>query len=143
MVSLRRDPNRVRLNRKHIIQMLGTQSAVSTFSIQLDVEARRFLLRMLQQPRQPVEHIRRLDYFTSIYNYKYEAISNSDESLTQANGFSNSKDHLWLHRGSIDEDSLVSVADKSAAQFSIAVAPGTWIVDSVPICKHTSFRKIS
>jgi hypothetical protein len=33
-------------------------------------------------------------------------------------------------------DSLVDMAERSGIQFSSAVQPGTWAVDSVPICKH-------
>jgi hypothetical protein len=32
------------------------------------------------------------------------------------------------------EDPLVDIADEAMEQFSLAVRPGTWLVDFVPMC---------
>lgn len=59
MVTLKSDPNKAQVDRKHIAQIIGTQNALSAFSSQLDIEIRRFLLQILEEPELIVEHIRR------------------------------------------------------------------------------------
>ncbi|GLA93934.1 hypothetical protein AtubIFM57143_000787 [Aspergillus tubingensis] len=110
MVTMKRNPVHVRGARRRIHQYLGSANALSSFYTQQDIEARRFLLRALQSPERLVDHIRSQTGATIlkiVYGY-----------TTQPHG----------------RDPLVDLADTSTEQFGKAHTPGTWLVDSFPLC---------
>jgi hypothetical protein len=101
-------PNRFRAYRKAIHGALGTQRAVAQFDGLQDIEVRRFLLRVLEKPKDLFRHIRTeagAIILRIAYGYAIEA-----------------------HK----EDPLVKIADEVLLQFSLASVPGAWLVDVLP-----------
>lgn len=75
------------------------------------MEARRFLLRVLDDPYRLEEHIRTeagAIILKLCYGYTVEP------------------------KGS---DPLIELADRAMSQSSVAMTPGTWLVDIIPYCK--------
>ncbi|KXG47264.1 Cytochrome P450, E-class, group I [Penicillium griseofulvum] len=108
-VTISGDASMVRTHRKYITNLLGSKNAISTLHPQLDLGARQFLLQTLQRPDSLIENIRRITgakILDIVYGYKVAPSG---------------------------PDSLVDMAERSGIQFSSAVQPGMWAVDSVPI----------
>ncbi|KAI5123170.1 hypothetical protein M0805_000871 [Coniferiporia weirii] len=104
--------DRFRAYRKNIQQVMGTKAAVSKFYPHQDVEVRRFILRVLEEPEKLNQHIR-----------------------TEAGAII-----LKISHGYTIEpraaDPLVDLADEALVQFSIAIIPGKWLVDVMPFLRH-------
>lgn len=100
-----------RASRKNIHQVLGTKAAVARFYPLQEVEARRFVFRVIEEPRKLLQHIRKeagAIILSISYGYTIEPHGAGP---------------------------LVDLADQALAQFSIASQPGRWSVDALPFCK--------
>lgn len=100
--------NRFRAYRKALHSVMGTKAAVAQFDSLQDTEVRRFLLRVLEKPKDLFQHIRTeagAVILRMAYGYVIEA-----------------------HQ----EDPLIKVADEALLQFSLASVPGAWLVDILP-----------
>ena len=100
-----------RAYRKLIHQAIGTKAVVSQFNSLMDVEIRRFALRVLEEPRELRQHIRTKAGATILkisHGYTIEPRK---------------------------PDPLVDLADKSLEEFSVAATPGRWLVDVIPVCE--------
>ncbi|KAJ3539528.1 hypothetical protein NM208_g5454 [Fusarium decemcellulare] len=113
-----------RLHRKFMHQQMGTKTLAGQFYGIQDVESRRFLLRVLDDPDNLIKHI------------KTEA---SAIILRITYGYS-----IEPHKA----DPLVDLIEGMMDNWSRAVVPGTWLVDVLPFLKHlpagfpgTSFKK--
>ncbi|KAL4936814.1 hypothetical protein BDV06DRAFT_233009 [Aspergillus oleicola] len=104
--------DRFRAYRKAIHRVLGTKNSIAQFDYLQDMEVRRFLLRVLEKPRDLVKHIR---------------TETGAVILKIAYGYNINP------RG---PDPFVSLANEALENFSIAGTPGAWIVDAVPILQY-------
>ncbi|KAJ5356014.1 Cytochrome P450 E-class group I [Penicillium concentricum] len=112
MVVVNGDAAVVRTHRKYITGLLGSKNSILNRHTQLDLGARYLLLQILQQPDSLIENIRRFtgaSILDMVYGYKVEPSGT---------------------------DSLVDLAELSTSQFSIAMQPGAWVVDRIPILKY-------
>ncbi|KAE8164000.1 cytochrome P450 [Aspergillus tamarii] len=98
--------------RKALGHQIGSKTAVSRFNAVQDLEVRRFLLRVLEDPDKLLQHIRK----------EAGAIV-----LKVAYGYT-----IEPH----GHDPLVDLADEAMATFGLAILPGTWAVDFIPMLKH-------
>ncbi|KAB8261239.1 cytochrome P450 [Aspergillus pseudonomiae] len=98
--------------RKALGYEIGSKAAVSRFNAVQDLEVRRFLFRVLEDPDNLLHHIRK----------EAGAIV-----LKVAYGYT-----IEPH----GHDPLVDLADEAMATFGLAILPGTWAVDFIPILKH-------
>ena len=64
---MQHNSSRFRAFRRCIFQAIGTRSAVARHSKFIEVEARRFLLRMLESPEKVMQHIR--TYVTFLFRH--------------------------------------------------------------------------
>ncbi|RAK94412.1 cytochrome P450 [Aspergillus costaricaensis CBS 115574] len=102
---------RVRLYRKALHQILGTKTLVSKFNSLQELEARRLLLRMIDDPREWVQHLKtEAGAIILKIGYGYDINPHG-------------RDHL------------VDLADDSMETFS-AVLNQTWLVDLVPCLRY-------
>ncbi|KAE8386676.1 cytochrome P450 [Aspergillus alliaceus] len=98
--------------RKAMNKEIGSKVSVSRFNELQDVEARRFLLRVLETPENLTQHIRK------------EA---GAVVLKLAYGYT-----IEPHK----PDPLVDLADVSMYYFSLVCRYGAWLVDVLPILRH-------
>ncbi|KAK1141880.1 hypothetical protein N8T08_008393 [Aspergillus melleus] len=101
-----------RTHRKALHRELGTPAAVARFNDILDIEVRRFLLRVIQTPDQLMEYIRKQTGASILkigYGYNVEP------------------------KG---RDPLVDLVEKGMAEFCDVVVPHGWLVNLVPAFKH-------
>ncbi|EJC98991.1 cytochrome P450 [Fomitiporia mediterranea MF3/22] len=110
--SLTYSSDRLRAYRKNIRSFLGTKQSLTRFGDLQDMEARRFLLRVLDEPAKLIQHIRT----------EAGAII-----LKIAHGYT-----IEPH----GRDPLVDIADETMMQFSLATVPGVWLVDVLPLLKR-------
>ncbi|KAF7558022.1 hypothetical protein G7046_g5928 [Stylonectria norvegica] len=115
-----------RLHRKLMHQQMGTKSLVEKFYDVQDVESRRLLLRVLNNPADLIAHIK---------------TESSAIILRITYGYS-----IEPH----EVDPLVALIEQMMDNFSRALVPMTWLVDVVPFVKYLpaglpgiSFQKIS
>ncbi|KAL2844159.1 cytochrome P450 [Aspergillus pseudoustus] len=101
-----------RAYRKAMHRVLGTKTAISQFNDLQDIEARRFLLRVLDKPGDLIQHIR---------------AETGAVILKIAYGY-NINPH--------DRDPLVALANEALENFSAAATPGVWMVDTIPILRY-------
>ncbi|KAL4803060.1 cytochrome P450 [Aspergillus unguis] len=101
-----------RAYRKAMHRALGTKKVISQFDSLQDLEVRRFLFRVLQRPRDLVQHIR---------------TETGAVILKIAYGYT-----IAPH----GKDPLVDLANSALEQFSAAGTPGAWIVDTIPFLKY-------
>ncbi|TDL20094.1 cytochrome P450 [Rickenella mellea] len=98
--------------RKNISQVIGSKSAVAQFNPLMEVETRRFLSRVLAQPDMLQNHIRKL-----------------------AGGIVLKLSHGYTINPT-GNDPLVDLAEEALMKFSLAAAPGAWLVDFVPVLRY-------
>ncbi|OKL57088.1 hypothetical protein UA08_07575 [Talaromyces atroroseus] len=101
-----------RLHRRLIHQQLGTKSSVAPFRDVQDVESRRFLLRLLDEPRNLVEHIKTeasAIILKIVYGYSVEPRA---------------------------PDPLVLLIERMMHNLSLAVIPLAWPVDYFPVLNY-------
>ncbi|EME50310.1 hypothetical protein DOTSEDRAFT_59413 [Dothistroma septosporum NZE10] len=99
---------RLRAIRKHIHSLLGTQTALAKYSDIQDLETRRFLLRVLNDPTRFLEHIKSEAagiMLKSIYGYTINL------------------------EGS---DPIIGIVERALADALVAGQPGAWLVDAIP-----------
>ncbi|KAK8007307.1 4-hydroxy-tetrahydrodipicolinate synthase [Apiospora arundinis] len=111
-VALQPDIDIVRVERKYILQALGSPKQLETYADKINLEARRFLLRLLEEPAEFASHIRR-QTGTTILNIAY--------------GY-NVEPH--------GPDLLLELSDLSAKQLGLALSPGAWAMDLFPILQY-------
>ncbi|CAJ2510785.1 Uu.00g064100.m01.CDS01 [Anthostomella pinea] len=104
--------DRLRNHRKSMHSVLGTRASLSRFLPLQEIEVHRFLFRVLETPSDLIKHVRT----------EAGAII-----LKIAYGYT-----VETHR----EDPLVDTADRAIRQFSEAVVPGAWLVDSIPALRY-------
>ncbi|RYP13071.1 hypothetical protein DL767_010944 [Monosporascus sp. MG133] len=104
--------NMLRAFRQKFHRFMGTRAALSDFHHLQELEANRFLLRVLRTPDRLLQHVRT----------EAGAII-----LKMAYGYT-----IEPH----DEDPLVNIADRALSQFSAAFVPGAWLVDTIPILRY-------
>ncbi|EIT81129.1 cytochrome protein [Aspergillus oryzae 3.042] len=103
---------RLRTTRKVAHQQIGSNKAISRFSHIQDAEVCRYLLRMLRDPGNWLEHIKKETGAVILkitYGYTVEPHG---------------------------RDPLVDLAEDAVGKFSLAMVPGAWLVDSIPILRH-------
>ncbi|KAE8401933.1 cytochrome P450 [Aspergillus pseudonomiae] len=104
--------DRFRTSRKVAHQQIGSNRAVSRFNHIQDAEVCRYLLRLLRDPEKWVDHLRKETGAVILkitYGYTVEPHA---------------------------RDPLVDLADDAVGKFSLAMVPGTWLVDSIPILRY-------
>ncbi|KAL3461172.1 cytochrome P450 [Aspergillus heterothallicus] len=101
-----------RAYRRAMHRVLGTKNVISQFNELQDVEVRRFLLRVRENPGDLVQHIR---------------TETGAVILKIAYGY-----NIDPH----GRDPLVALANESLEKFSIAGTPGAWLVDTVPFLRY-------
>ncbi|KAK6814883.1 hypothetical protein RU639_009687 [Aspergillus parasiticus] len=101
--------------RKALGHQVGSKTAVSRFNAVQDLEVRRFLLRVLEDPDNLLQHIRKA------------AREAGAIVLKIAYGYT-----IEPH----GRDPLVDLADEAMASFGLTLLPGTWAVDFIPILKY-------
>ncbi|KID59579.1 Cytochrome P450, partial [Metarhizium brunneum ARSEF 3297] len=112
IVSVQGDRDIVRVHRRCITKCIGSTKAFAGFNDQLDIEACHLMLRIMKQPDDLANHIRRQTgsiILNIVYGYSVEP-----------------------H----EQDPLVELADLSTTQFSMAAEPGAWLIDIFPILKY-------
>ncbi|TEB35555.1 cytochrome P450 [Coprinellus micaceus] len=103
--------DRFRRFRRFFHQMIGSSSAIRKFLPITEQEVQRFLRRVLTKPEDLSNHIRRsVGAVVLKVSYGYEVKDNHDPFIT--------------------------LADKATEQFSLATAPGGFLVDLIPALKH-------
>ena len=157
--------DRFRLIRKNLHQVIGTRGAMRKFDSLLDVETRRFLLRVLRSPSDLADHIRKyvpllfiplsFPFLFSLFCFPFL----SSPPFVAFNVFLFSIFRTELNRicvlnrttGAIilsishgytiepeNPDPLVDLADGVLVEFSLSAQPGAWLVDVLPFRKSTS-----
>ncbi|KAH0839032.1 O-methylsterigmatocystin oxidoreductase [Fonsecaea pedrosoi] len=104
--------NKSRAYRRALHTVLGTSSAIDPFRPLIELETRRFLLSVLENP-QEVLHLIRTQAGSIILKISY--------------GYSIEP------KG---RDPLVDLAERSLDHFSKACTPGAWLVDVIPVLKY-------
>ncbi|EXJ92437.1 hypothetical protein A1O3_00988 [Capronia epimyces CBS 606.96] len=107
-LALTRDRRLFREYRKVMAKVLGSRNAVMKFHPQQELEAQKFLLRLLKDPEHYPEHLRReAGAFILKVTYGYSIIP---EGI----------------------DPLVTLSESLLERFVYATAPGKWLVDLIP-----------
>lgn len=104
-------PRRLRAYRRHFHNIIGSQSSLVNFVPLLETEVKRFLVRVLENPGDLLQHVRTeagAIILKVTYGYDIEP-----------------------HK----QDPLIKLAEDAMDQFSHAAAPGAWIVDLIPASK--------
>ena len=122
--------DRFRRYRRLFHSLIGTQSMIKRFYPSEVLEARKFLRRILARPDDLAAHVRK---YVSIY---------SSEDGPSCNHFLASRTAgsviLRISHGyEVQEgcDPFVELADQATDQFSLATAPGGFLVDLIPARK--------
>lgn len=119
--------DRFRAYRKAMQPYLGSESAVAPTNPLQEVEAHRFLLRVLRDPKKLAHHIQTYVHLYENNGSRY-LIANREAGaviLNIAYGYT-----IEPHK----RDPLVHIANQALEHFSIAGTPGTWLVDMIPAC---------
>ncbi|KAH8111221.1 cytochrome P450 oxidoreductase OrdA-like protein, partial [Phellopilus nigrolimitatus] len=101
-----------RTHRKEMHAYIGTRAAMTRFIGLEELETRRFLLRLLEQPEKLVKHIR-----------------------TTAGAITLKISHGYTIEPR-DPDPFVELADAVLEAFSKSCQPGVWVVDILPFLRH-------
>ncbi|PYH88101.1 cytochrome P450 [Aspergillus ellipticus CBS 707.79] len=103
---------RFRAYRKAMHRVLGSKVSTARFNDLQDLEVRRFLLRVLESPKDLIQHIRTeagAVILKIAYGYTIEPHG---------------------------RDPLVDLANEAMDHFSAAGCPGRWLVDTIPALKY-------
>ncbi|KAL3450266.1 putative cytochrome P450 oxidoreductase OrdA-like protein [Aspergillus insuetus] len=98
--------------RKHMHREIGSKLSIARFNDVQETEVSRFLLQLIDRPQALVSHVRKLAGAVILkiaYGYSID------------------------YQG---QDPLVDIAEESVEQFSLAVQPGKWLVDLLPILRY-------
>ncbi|KAJ5973004.1 uncharacterized protein N7479_002922 [Penicillium vulpinum] len=107
-----RNPDHVKKTRKQLFQEIGSKNSVFRFNDVQTAEVSRFLIRVLDEPENLHQHIRKEAGAIVLkigYGYTIEPHA---------------------------QDPLVDLADKAMEEFSYALLPATWAVEFIPIMKY-------
>ncbi|KAB8229634.1 hypothetical protein ETB97_012081 [Aspergillus alliaceus] len=104
--------NRFRAYRKALHQEMGTVTAISKYHRVVDMETHRLLFRVLQNPDDLIQHIRK-EAGSIILRIGYGYIIEPDA-----------------------RDPLIDLVDKAMEDFSQLVLPGAWLVNFIPMLKY-------
>ncbi|KAI3212678.1 hypothetical protein CBS147311_251 [Penicillium roqueforti] len=104
--------DRLRAYRKAMQPYLGSETAVSQYNELQEVESHRFLLRVLKDPKNLIQHI---------------STEAGAVILKIAYGYTIEPDKM---------DPLVHIAKMALEQFSVAGTPGAWLVDVFPALRY-------
>lgn len=99
------------------------------YPIQLE-ENHKFLKRLLETPEELVSHIRR--YATASIEMQHRI----DSGYRMISAVVLEITYGYTVEG--DDDSIVRMVDNVMEEFSASIAPGAFLVDLIPICKHFS-----
>ncbi|GKZ33657.1 hypothetical protein AbraIFM66950_003685 [Aspergillus brasiliensis] len=129
---------RFRAYRKALHQVLGTKTLVSKFNSLQELEARRLLRRIVDDPDNWVQHLR--TYISPIFLvYLFGSHVESEHELMEYYDREAGAIILKIGYGydinPHGRDELVDLADDSMETFS-AVLNKTWLVDMVPVLKY-------
>ncbi|KAF8974327.1 cytochrome P450 [Flammula alnicola] len=103
--------DRFRRYRRLFHDLIGNQSAVKCFYPSEEIEARRFLRRVLMKPDDLSGHVRKTAGAVILrISHGYEVKERNDP--------------------------FVAIADKATEQFSLSTAPGGFLVDLIPALRH-------
>jgi hypothetical protein len=104
--------HKIRAHRKYMHATIGTKAALAQHVEHQSIEVRRFLLRVMEQPDELLEHIK----------------SEAGAIIVKiAYGYT-----MEPH----GRDPLIKLVQKSMDDFSVATAPGNWLIDIVPFLKY-------
>ncbi|KAI5118225.1 hypothetical protein M0805_000721 [Coniferiporia weirii] len=103
---------RFKLHRREMHACIGTRSALARIKDLQEVETRRFLFRLLDEPTKFAEHVRK---------------TSGAIILKISHGYTIAPS---------GPDPLVDLADKALDIFSRSCQAGTWIVDSLPFLRY-------
>ncbi|KAG6881030.1 hypothetical protein C0995_003306, partial [Termitomyces sp. Mi166 len=103
--------DRFRRFRRLFHGIIGSRASMKQFSYIEELETQKFLRRVLAKPADLAEHVRHTAGAIILrISHGYEVKENNDP--------------------------FVELADKATEQFSLATAPGAWLVDVLPILRH-------
>jgi hypothetical protein len=122
--------DRFRRYRRLFHSLIGTQSMIKRFYPSEELEARKFLRRMLAKPDDLAAHVRKC---VSIYSSEVSASSNHFLASRTAGSVILRISHGYEVQEGVDP--FVELADQATDQFSLATAPGGFLVDLIPACK--------
>ncbi|EJD06297.1 cytochrome P450 oxidoreductase [Fomitiporia mediterranea MF3/22] len=111
-LALQRYGDAFRLFRRELHQIIGTPSSIARFHPLIEVESRRFLLRVLNDTSKLQKHVH---------------TSTGAIILRMAYGYTMDPS---------GRDPLHALADKGISQISMAAQPGAFIVDVLPFLRH-------
>ncbi|KAF7331776.1 hypothetical protein MKEN_00057500 [Mycena kentingensis (nom. inval.)] len=104
--------DRFRRFRRLFHNIIGSRNLMKQFHPMQELETRRFLRRVLAKPGDVATHIRKAAGTIILHMaYGYETKENNDP--------------------------FVQLADQATEQFSLATAPGGFMVDLIPVLRHT------
>ncbi|KAI0938473.1 hypothetical protein AcV5_000150 [Taiwanofungus camphoratus] len=103
--------SRFREYRRLFSQLIGSRKMVASYAQHMEAETSRFLARLLRQPDQLAKQVRK---------------TAGGIILKMSHGYQ-------VQEG---EDPVVNIVDKAVEQFSLATAPGAFLVDVLPILEY-------
>lgn len=130
--------DRLKNLRRLFHQYLGTKAAVASFVPVLEMEARRFLLRTINDPSSLQEQIRRC-----VSSAVHNTARRSSLCVCRLAG---SVILILTHGYAINPkgvDNLVHLADELMIEFALATTPGLWMVDIIPARKFAALLRHS
>lgn len=122
--------NRLTAHRRQMHQIIGTKDGISRFYPLQELEMRRFLLHVLNDPK---------DLFKSIHLYVRLNCAYSTSQLIPSSRLAGAIILRLAYGYNVNhesEDPLVAIVEKVAEEASNACEPGRWLVDIIPICKQ-------
>lgn len=130
--------DRFRRYRRFFHKLIGSGAAMKQFHPIEEVEARRFIRQVLEDPNKLSAHIRRYCYYSksrSIYAHWHTSRTVGATILRITYGYEAQE----------FKDPFVQLADQATEQFSLATAPGGFLVDLIPACEliHSSKPEVS
>jgi len=122
--------DRFRRYRRLFHSLIGTQSMIKRFYPSEESEARKFLRRILAKPDDLAAHVRK---YVSIYSSEDGPSSNHFLASRTAGSVILRISHGYEVQEGCDP--FVELADQATDQFSLATAPGGFLVDLIPARK--------
>jgi len=120
--------DRFRRYRRLFHGLIGTPAAVKGFYPSQELEAKRFLRRLLTKPDDLAAHVRK-------YVRSCSQRHSTDRVLRYRSVAAVALKISYGYEVQEGADPIVALADKATDQFSLASAPGGWLVDLIPARK--------
>lgn len=130
--------NLLRAYRRAITRVIGARLSAAKFDSLLELEARRFLCRVLRSQHNFLDHIRKSVQHLEIAPAKFLTGQKLTYEDYRGAGAFILKITYGYNIESHSEDPLVNLANLALRQFSNAIIPGAWLVDLIPPCKSLS-----